>query len=162
MKLYISLIITLAIFAACEQPNNHAQQLEAKIDSLQNNLDKAYKPGFGEFMSSIQTHHAKLWFAGEAENWKLADFEMGEIKEALDGIKQYNADRAEAKSIPMIQPALDSIDNAIQQKDLKLFKSNYIFLTSTCNNCHRATNHEFNIIKVPTQMPFSNQVFKEQ
>lgn len=162
MKLYILLVTTFAVFTACEQPNNDRQQLEAKIDSLQNNLDKAYKPGFGEFMSSIQAHHAKLWFAGEAENWKLADFEMGEIKEALDGIKQYNADRAEAKSIPMIQPALDSMENAIRQKDLKLFKNNYTILTNTCNNCHHATNHEFNIIKVPTQMPFSNQIFKEQ
>ena len=156
-------LITMAImFAACEQTNNNTQQLQSKIDSLQNNLDNAYKPGFGEFMSSIQVHHAKLWFAGEAENWKLADFEMAEIKEALDGIKQYNADRPEAKAIPMIQPAMDSMDNAIQQKDTKLFKSSYTLLTNTCNNCHHATKHEFNIIKIPTQVPFSNQTFKEQ
>ena len=35
-------------------------------------------PGFEEFMSNIQAHHAKLWFAGQNHNWKLADFEIHE------------------------------------------------------------------------------------
>ena len=113
-------------------------------------------------LSGIQVHHEKLWFAGKAENWKLADFEMGEIKEALDGIKQYNSDSEEAKSIPMIEPALDRMTNAIQQKNPQLFNSGFILLTNTCNNCHHATNHEFNVIKIPETPPFSSQVFKAQ
>ena len=95
-------IIVLGLFfiiAACSQPKENTRKLEAKIDSLQNRLDKAYRPGFGEFMSGIQVHHAKLWFAGQAQNWKLAEFEMKEINEALDGIKAYCTDRPETQSI---------------------------------------------------------------
>jgi hypothetical protein len=66
-------------------------------------------------MSGIQVHHAKLWFAGDARNWKLAEF-----------------------------------------------KSAFILLTNTCNNCHRATKHEFNVIRVPQTPPFTNQVFEKQ
>ena len=44
-----------------------------------------YVPGLGEFMSSAQTHHAKLWFAGTVGNWELAAYELDEIKETFDG-----------------------------------------------------------------------------
>ena len=37
-------------------------------------------------MSGIQVHHEKLWFAGTAKNWRLADFEIHEIMEAVDDI----------------------------------------------------------------------------
>jgi hypothetical protein len=60
----------------------------------------------------------------------------------------------------MIQPAIDSINNAIAQKSSTLFKNNFVLLTNTCNNCHRATNHAFNVVKIPDAPPFSNQDFK--
>ena len=133
--------------------------MQAKMDSLQAQLGKTYKPGLGEFMSGIQVHHAKLWFAGEARNWKLAQFEVDEIKEAFEDIKQFNTDRPEVKSIPMIEMAMDSMDDAIKKKNLQLFENTYKTLTNTCNKCHQATNHEFNVIKTPDTPPFSNQVF---
>ena len=80
MKYAIGFILLLAL-AACNQQGGNTQQLQAQIDSLQHKLDSTYKPGFGEFMSSIQVHHNKLWFAGTNNNWKLADFEITEIKE---------------------------------------------------------------------------------
>ena len=123
-------------------------------------MNEAYRPGFGEFMSSIQMHHAKLWFAGSAGNWKLADFEIHEIQETLDDIQQYNVDRPESKKIIMINPAMDSIAEAIKQHNESLFKKGYILLTSTCNNCHKATAHEFNVITIPSTPPVSNQSFK--
>lgn len=43
--------------------------------------------GLGEFMSGIQVHHAKLYFAGSAGNWK--------------------------NSLPMIRPALDSVGKTV-------------------------------------------------
>ena len=62
--------------------------------------------------------------------------------------------------IGMINPALDSVNNAIQQKSAALFKSGYILLTNTCNNCHHAADFEFNVVKIPNSQPFSNQDFK--
>jgi len=158
LPILFSIIILLS---ACGLHDSN-QSLQTRIDSLQKKLDNAYKPGLGDFMSDIQVHHNKLWFAGQAQNWKLADFEINEIKEALNGIKQYCTDRPEVKSITMIDPAIDSISNAIQHKDAQSFKSSYIVLTNTCNNCHHATNHEFNVIKQPDTPPFSNQSFKAE
>ena len=148
--------------ASCTPTGITNQQLQYEVDSLQSKLAAAYKPGLGEFMSGIQVHHEKLWFAGEAKNWPLADFEINEIKEALDDINAYCKDRPEVKSLPMIQPAVDSLTDAIKQKDGAKFKSGFVLLTNTCNNCHHAVNHAFNVIKIPETPPFSNQEFKVQ
>jgi len=145
---------------ACSQSPQNDKILQAKVDSLEKKLNDVYKPGLGEFMSSIQVHHAKLWFAGRSNNWKLADFEIHEIMEAVDDIKQYAADREEVKVLPMLLPALDSIDNAIEKKDKPLFEKQYTVLTNTCNSCHTTVHYEFNKVKIPDSPPLSNQVFE--
>lgn len=164
MKKYISLLFIAGLGAliACNAGGRGNTALQTQVDSLQRKLDDAYKPGLGEFMSGIQVHHAKLWFAGNAENWKLADFEVGEIKEALDDIAKYCTDRPEVSSLPMIRPPLDSVSAAVGAGNLPAFRNAFMLLTTFCNNCHRATKHEFNVIKVPDAPPFSNQVFTKQ
>jgi hypothetical protein len=153
-------LFVLVLLIACSRQAGNTSKLQSQIDSLQNKLDDAYKPGFGEFMSSIQVHHNKLWFAGQNQNWKLADFEIHEIQESIDDIEKYQIERQESKKIEMIKPALDSVIHAIDQENSTAFKSSFIFLTNTCNSCHKATNFEFNQVKLPDHPPFSNQVFK--
>ena len=155
----ILILFTICIIASCNQSDN-TPALQSRIDSLEKKLATTYKPGFGEFMSSIQVHHAKLWFAGKEQNWELADFEMHEIGEAIDAIKEYQTEREESKKIDMLKPALDAVNDAIQKKDAVLFNSSYLLLTNTCNNCHKAVNFSFNIVKIPEIPPFSNQAFK--
>jgi len=147
------------LLLSCTDQQQNVKTLQSQIDSLQQQLEKSYKPGFGEFMSSIQVHHEKLWFAGINKNWKLADFEINEIKESLEDIEAYCTDRPERKSMSMIDLPVDSIGMAIQQKNDVQFKNSFITLTNTCNNCHKATDHEFNVIKIPDSPPFSNQSF---
>jgi hypothetical protein len=159
MKQIVIILLTLGFFA-CNEHTDNTQVLQNRIDSLETKLADSYKPGFGEFMTGIQAHHSKLWFAAQNENWKLADFEVHEIIEAIEDIQKYQTERKESKMIGMIDPALDSVIKAIDQKNSAMFKSSYILLTNTCNNCHRETDFEFNIVKIPTNQPFSNQEFK--
>jgi hypothetical protein len=159
MKQTAIILLTLAFFA-CNEHRDNTEVLLNRIDSLENKLADTYKPGFGEFMTGIQAHHSKLWFAGQNENWKLADFEVHEIIEAVEDIQQYQTERKESKMIGMITPALDSVTKAIDQKNSSIFKSSFTLLTNTCNNCHRETDFEFNIVKIPVNQPFSNQEFK--
>jgi hypothetical protein len=156
----MSFFFLMVTIAACNNTYVPSQDLKTQIDSLQTQINNAYKPGLGEFMSSIQVHHEKLWFAGTAENWKLADFEIHEIMEAVDDIKMYASDRPETKYIEMLQVPLDSLNSSIQQKNVESFKKKFITLTNTCNNCHTEVNYSFNKVKIPETPPFSNQVFK--
>lgn len=155
----ILLLLYIITFFSCNMPAANTLALEKRIDSLEKKLAASYTPGLGEFMSSIQVHHAKLWFAGQAQNWELANFEIAEIKESLDDIPVYCANRPEVQKLGMIRPAIDSISKAIGTKNALLFNSSFMVLTNTCNSCHQATQHAFNSIKVPDHPPFSNQDF---
>lgn len=153
------LFLVLAIdWLACQQPTGN-EMLQTKMDSLEKKLAGSYKPGFGEFMSSIQIHHAKLWFAGQAGNWKLADFEVHEIMETLEDLRVYQAERKESKMISMIDVPLDSIKQSIEHENISQFRRSFIFLTQTCNNCHAANAFDFNRVKIPDNPPFDNQDF---
>src|SRR4030095_17053317 len=107
MKQTILLLVTFGLFSCNQQSDtDKIKVLQTRIDSLENMLNDTYKPGFGEFMSSIQVHHNKLWFAGQNDNWKLADFEVNEIKETVEAIEKYQTKREESKMINMLKPAL--------------------------------------------------------
>ncbi len=82
------------------------------------------------------------------------------MKEAIENIKKYQQKRKESTLIDMMAPSLDSIMAAVKHKDLIQFKSSYTSLTNACNTCHRDTQFEFNIVKIPDSQPFSNQEFK--
>ncbi|MGG9961289.1 hypothetical protein [Ferruginibacter sp. SUN106] len=156
---YSIIITVLVVFISCNQSTGNNKVLQNRIDSLEKKLADTYKPGFGEFMSSIQVHHAKLWFAGQNKNWALADFEIHEIMEAVENIQKYQAERKESEKVIMINPALDSVNAAITKQDPVQFRNSYVLLTNTCNNCHHAVNFEFNVVTIPDKPPFSNQVF---
>ncbi|HVY75249.1 MAG TPA: hypothetical protein VG890_10485 [Puia sp.] len=159
----LSFCCILLFAAACQQPKSQEiNLLKTRIDSLQQTIANSYRPGLGEFMSAIQLHHEKLWFAGKNQNWALADFEIHEIMEALDDINHYCQDRPEVRDLPMISPALDSLAGSIKNKNLSTFNRNYFVLTETCNSCHQATQHGFNRIKVPETSSFPDQDFSVQ
>jgi len=155
------LAMFVLLLVACHHHRNQKGGLKNQIDSLSKRVDSVYTPGLGEFMTSIQLHHAKLWFAGKNENWELANFEMGEIREELDNIQRYNQDRPETKSLSMINTPMDSLQNSIKGKNLPDFKKHFLFLTNTCNNCHQITKHGFNVIRIPDIPPVTNQVFEK-
>ena len=159
MKKILIILIVLSLFS-CKQHSANEAILQSRIDSLESKLADTYKPGFGEFMSAIQAHHAKLWYAGENQNWKLAAFEMDEIRETFDDVKKYETDRSETQLISMINPPLDSVTSAINLKNLTQFENSYTSLTNTCNACHQAAKFEFNVVKTPTSQMFANQDFK--
>lgn len=159
MKYNLIILLSL-VFLSCNQQFVSSKDLQNRIDSLEHKLADTYKPGFGEFMSSIQVHHSKLWFAGQHQNWKLADFEIHEIMEAVENIKKYQTERKESKEIDMLSPAIDSMNHAIEQKNSLQFNNSFILFTNTCNKCHRATEFEFNVVKIPENPPFSNQEFQ--
>jgi hypothetical protein len=159
MKYFLAACLPL-LFACSPQPS--LSDLQKRIDSLNVQLAKAYRPGFGEFMSNVQIHHAKLWFAGQAENWKLADFELHEIIETIEALEQQLAQRKETQLLIMLKPQLDSMNMDLQKKNVDIFKNRFIRLTAQCNECHRAVDFSFNVVKIPDTPPFSNQSFKAE
>jgi len=157
----LSLLLIAIVFSSCSDNSQQLSELQTKVSQLQKKVNESYKPGFGEFMSNIQVHHAKLWFAGINQNWELADFEIHEIQESLEDLQKYQSDREESKMLTIINPPLDSLKTAIEMKNPAQFISRFTELTNTCNYCHQAAKFEFNKVKIPDSPPFSNQEFKK-
>jgi hypothetical protein len=158
MKWYFIILIAF-LFASCSYTPTEKNASVFNKDSI-NILMQKYAPGLGEIMGGIQTHHAKLWFAGINDNWKLAQYEIDELKERFEQARDIETGRPEVKMIPMMYPAIDSVKDAIGRKNLIQFKSGFQLLTASCNSCHSANNFEFNVITIPTAPPVSNQDFK--
>lgn len=153
--------VVFLFFSSCSDNNQKLDELQSQITEIQKKVNDAYKPGLGEFMINIQLHHAKLWFAGLNENWKLAAFEIDEMKESFEDIQKYETEREETKMVPLIYPPLDSIRTAVDKRNISEFKESFTLLTNTCNVCHTENHFKFNKIKTPDTPPFSNQVFKK-
>jgi len=133
--------------------------LEQKIDSLQKILDQTYKPGFGSMMNKLQMYHSKLWFSGINRNWKLAAFEINELKEVMENIEKYAGDRDEARYMYMLKPVVERVEQSIEEKDELRFRKSFNHLTKTCNKCHVITHFEYNKVKIPEKPCFDNQDF---
>ena len=146
-------------FVSCTSQQPAAPTAVISSDSLHKLLEK-YAPGLGEIMGGIQTHHSKLWYAGINDNWRLAQYESDELKERFEQARTVETERPEVKMIPMMYPAIDSINDAIGRKNSDQFKAGFRLLTATCNSCHKANNFEFNVITIPTAPPVYNQDFK--
>jgi hypothetical protein len=124
---------------------------------------KTFVPGIEQFMGVIQQEHIKLWFAARANNWELADFQIGEIKELLGDIQDLYP---KFKSMPfadmidaVIVGPIAEVEKAVAAKDSGKFTAAFDRLTAACNSCHEPTGVGFVVIQRPTSNPFSNQNF---
>ena len=125
----------------------------------------AYVPGLGEMMSLQQMRHVKLWFAGQAENWDLAAYEVDELGEGFDDIVKFHPTHKDSPVAPkdaiprMVTEPIKELRAAVDKKDPRAFAQAYDALTASCNNCHQATNFAFNTVQTPATNPYPNQVF---
>ena len=161
MKKEVLIIYILLSLLSCNQNDEKVTELKNKINKLEQLIKNSYKPGLGDMMSNIQSHHSKLWFSGKNENWELAEFELHELKEGFQDIKKHQAGNEEIKTIGMIIPALENLDTSIYKNDLKGFEKNYLILTNTCNACHKTAKHGFIQIKKPESQSRHNQEFNK-
>jgi hypothetical protein len=123
----------------------------------------AYAPVLGDFMLATQTRHAKLWLAGNAQNWELADYGIEELKEGLESAGKVIP---VLKNVPigkMIESTMDApiadVDKAIKAKNRAQFVAAFDKLTDACNSCHQAASRPFIVIQRPTTSTFANQSF---
>jgi hypothetical protein len=124
---------------------------------------ESHGPGFAEFMLVTQTRHAKLWLAGNANNWDLADYQIDELKEGLeDAVKQF----PDYKGTPvgpmidnLVMAPISEVEKAIKARDRAKFAASFGKLTAACNACHVGTNRGYIVIQIPTASPFPNQSF---
>jgi len=142
--------------SAAEQKADSAPEIDALKKEIAELKKSAYHPELGEQMLGIQIRHARLWFAGEAQNWNLAAFELQELKEAFDAVVEQNPEHAifQPQRLADILPAMtkgpitalrDSIDHSSKPEFEKAFDA----LSAGCTGCHHIAGNDFLVIQRP-------------
>jgi hypothetical protein len=133
--------------------------LSYKLDSL-----KTLMPGLGEYMSTIQLHVTKLWFAARANNWGLAAYELNELEETAETVEKLHIFKDSVNVSSVIQSVRQSqmglLGVAIKNRNPRSFNSAYDETLAACNGCHRAAGYGFIHIVTPTGEPVTNQQWK--
>jgi hypothetical protein len=111
-------------------------------------------PHLSEIMAQQQMRHIKLWFAGDAANWPLADYELDQLKDGFDDVaKLLGGDLAQQH----VGGALSGLEKAIESKDHAAFVAAFDRLSADCNACHGTLDHAFIVIQRPVLLPYSDQ-----
>jgi hypothetical protein len=108
----------------------------------------------GENMGYMQRYAEKLWYAGQAGNWDLADYYHDELEETAEDIAAAHVvkDNIEISTTlnTVLPPVLKQLDSAIAAKDQTAFRQHYQTLIETCNACHATAKHPFIHIATPS------------
>lgn len=113
-------------------------------------------------MSFISRYTQKLYFAGEAENWELADIYNHEIEEISEDIvtrgEMHDGIDISQLMESMLLPQVERVEEAIDAGDRQMFMDRYNVMIQTCNQCHTASDYGAVKVAVPKTNSF-NQDF---
>ena len=152
-------LAALLLLSACapstpEPPDTSA--LKARIQEL----EERFTPGLHTLMGAVADRHAMLWFAGQAENWELVDYQIHEMEELIEEIEELHPvydDVPVARLLgEMTHPAMEALEGALEARDLAAFTSSYDRLTQACNSCHVAADREVIQVVRPSSPPLTN------
>jgi len=172
--LVLSLIAIVFLLVRITSLGNEVQgirdQNSRELAALQESLKRAQAdvatakdlaPGLGEYMTTIQLHAGKLWFAAKASNWELAQYELDELKETMEAAKGLNAEKNGVKISGVLDSVLQTqvaqLDKSIKGKNQADFQKSYDETLSACNGCHTEAGFKFIHIVRPSVPPVTNQ-----
>jgi hypothetical protein len=172
MKRVIPLVAVVVLAARCGRPSvapsasSEATPVPSPaVTPAAAAAPATWVPDLGDLMLQQQMRHAKLWFAGEAGNWKLAAYECAELREGFEEIARLHPTHKQAP-VPIdqaietiIKEPIDNLSQAIAKADRKAFEEAFDTVTSGCNSCHDATEYGFSVLQRPKSNPFPNQNF---
>src|SRR5262245_29628512 len=147
-------------YAAETQPTVDRQPSE--VTALRNEVErlKTLVPDQSHAMSDVGDHFANLWFAGQKQNWPLADFFWSETRSHLRWAvriipvrkdPQGNEIRLTEILEPIEKTALAEIGNAIKARDQQQFTTTYKQMLDSCYACHLASGKPFLRLRVPDE-----------
>ena len=154
MRKYFAGLVIAALLGA---PQANAE--EGSAQQATSSASEPYQPGLGDIMARQQMRHMKLWFAGRARNWPLADYEVDRLKGGFDDVERLLGG--------------DTVEKADRRPDRRAgegrrgqgparFTRAFDELTAGCNGCHQTLDHAYIGIQRPSWYPYSDQSFSPE
>jgi hypothetical protein len=154
-RIGVLFLALLGIRCQSREPGDTAE-LEQRVKQLESAVS-----GVGEVMSATQLHFGKLFYAARAKNWKLAAFEIDEVKENIEKAAvlrpEENGVRLGGVVDAFERTQIALLSDAVERQDPEAFRNGYAGALEVCNSCHRATGRPFIVIIEPTAPPVPNQ-----
>jgi hypothetical protein len=119
---------------------------------------KGIVPDQAHAMADVGSHFTNLWFAGQNENWPLAQFFLDETKSHLRWAVRIIPKRkdAEGREIDLQgiltgleTSTLKDLDQSVKEKDRGKFASTYKAQLEGCMACHKASNKPYLRLRIP-------------
>ena len=154
MKLIAAALIAAVALAA---PAASAQQGTKAADPSAEEAPELLR--LSGIMAQQQMRHIKLWFAGTAGNWPLADYEIDGLKEGFDDVANLLGDDVAQQHVG---DAMAELEKSVEAKNRDNFVVAFDKLSAGCNACHATLDHAFIVVQRPALLPYSNQNFSPQ
>lgn len=84
--LTICLLAIVVLFARVWALSSAVQNMHSELTSV-----KKSTADLGDFLTTIQLHMEKLWFAASAGNWELANYAVNELWKTMETAKSLHA-----------------------------------------------------------------------
>lgn len=139
--------------AQATKPEPDLHTLAAEIETIQGKL-----PSQSHTMQDVSYHFCNLWFAGEQENWALANFYWEETLSHLHWAVRVIPVRKDLKGNDVdLRPILAGFENgplhqlhdAIAAKDKTAFEHQYRTSLETCYGCHKVADKPYLRPQIP-------------
>lgn len=160
--LAVTLVVGIIGYATAAPPvaPTTKPSLQAQIKALQAHIKQLEAthppPELGQQMLGLQLRHDRLWWAGQAGNWNLAYYMVGELGEALQAIEASNGEAPQVQPqklsvlMPSImKPAIRDVQDALAKHDKAAFAKAYDRLSGACSACHKVAGVDFLVIQRP-------------
>ncbi len=132
-----------AVSAAEPERDIYQGSIESRVDAL-----ASIQPGLGVVMHEVGYRFSSLYRAAHGGNWGLAQYQLKELREAMEVAETTRPKRA-AMLKAFGQTHLGPIDAAIEKKNLAEFNPRFLEAVKGCNACHSALGMSFIRYRVP-------------
>ena len=137
-------------------PAPDLKTLQADVERL-----KALVPSNSHIMMDVQWHWTNLWFAGQAKNWPLAQYQFNEGRGHIlwltkkSPIIKSSGPNKEDIDIAGIFDGVDTssladLKKAIEMKASAKFAATYKTMLESCYSCHKAVGRPYIRPMIPT------------
>lgn len=115
------------------------------------------QPGLARIMPDIGIRTWKMYYAAQANNWTLANFQLKEIKELME-LGMFTRPKYEADLEEFINEKMSGMEKAIKAEDFSAFDSAFQEAVSQANAYHEKHDKGFLRWKLPDMPPLDLDV----
>lgn len=117
----------------------------------------------GEQMYELSRRFAAVWFAGQAGNKAMVEYQLHEMHEVIEELEEQRPIEAGVDVAARLERDVEAqfkpLEAAVVAGEKEEFRRIYTTVVANCNACHVETKHPFIVVSMPVYNPYPNLQF---